>query len=81
VAHAGGMKKTFDSMSYKPNAIKYKEHYWQLCGDLKGTVFVIEFRSEFSKNCCFLHLCDSRAMGHYDAVKDWPTTEEMNNVN
>jgi hypothetical protein len=55
VARTREMKGTFESMSHIPNAIKYKEHYWQLCGDLKDTVFVLEFQDDLPKNWYFLY--------------------------
>ena len=35
VAHAVGMKATYESMSFILKAVNYDAHLWRICGDLK----------------------------------------------
>ncbi|XP_025161583.1 uncharacterized protein LOC112590099 [Harpegnathos saltator] len=53
--------------------IKYNEHQWKICGDLKVIGLLIEMQSGFTKFCCFLCLWDSRAIDHHYVKKDWPS--------
>ena len=74
VAHATGMKESYKSMETILNAIKYSEHNWSICGDLKVIGFT-GMQSGFTKYCCFLCLWDSRATQQHYQKKEWPRRE------
>jgi hypothetical protein len=59
------------------NAIKYKQHHWQLCGDLKVIMLLLGLQGVFTKYCCFLCLWDSQATEHHCDVMDWSVTAKF----
>jgi hypothetical protein len=53
VAHAVGMKETYERMSHILNARKYKEHRWQLCDNLKVVKLLLGLQDGFIEHYCF----------------------------
>ena len=60
VAYALVMKETYETMCHFPQAIKYEDHCWRICGDLKVFGLLMGLQSGFTKFLCFLFLWDSR---------------------
>ena len=57
--------------------IKYAEHQWEICGDLKIATIILEQQGAFTKNgelLCFWNSRDRKK--HYKQTK-WPTRNEM----
>ena len=52
--------------------LKYHEHNWIICVDLKMFNFLLGQQKGFTKFPCFLCMWDSRARDRYWAQKDWP---------
>ncbi|EFN81509.1 hypothetical protein EAI_11433, partial [Harpegnathos saltator] len=73
IAHAVQTKECYDTMRKILAKIKYNEHQWKICGDLKVIGLLIGMQSGFTKFCCFLCLWDSRAIDHHYVRKDWPS--------
>ena len=66
VSHAVHMKEAYDNMKQLLRCIKYNQHEWQMCGDLKVVALVLGLQSGYTKYCCFLCEWDSRARdSHY----------------
>lgn len=68
-----GMSESYDSMKQILNSIKYNEHKWRLCCDLKVVAFLTGLQKGYTKHCCFLCLWDSRYKGNNYARLEWPT--------
>lgn len=72
LALAANMKETYETMKLLLDKIKYEEHKWKVCGDLKVIAILLGLQLGFTKYCCFLCEWDSRdRKQHYDK-KDWP---------
>lgn len=46
-------------------SVKYKEYQWCLYGDFKVIELLIGMQAGFTKYCCFLSPCESRAESNY----------------
>ena len=75
VSHAVHMKKTYKSMKMLLTCIRYDEHEWLLCGDLKVVALVLGLQGGYTKYCCFLCEWDSRARTAHDVRLYWPTCQ------
>ena len=64
--------------------IKYEEHQWQICGDLKVVALILGLQLGYTKFCCFFCEWDSRARaGHYikrEGPKRQPLEPGVKNV-
>jgi hypothetical protein len=72
IAHSVSLKETYESMQLLLNTIKYTEHNWMICGDLKIICFLLGQQSGFTKFPCFLCEWDSRARNEHWVKKKWP---------
>lgn len=72
IAHAVGMKETYQSMKMILKAINYKSYQWQIVADLKVVALILGLQSGWTKYCCFLCLWDSRAKLKHYTIKNWP---------
>lgn len=72
LAHAVGLHETYDSMKLLLNVIKYRDHNWCLCGDLKVVSLLLGLQLGYTKYMCFLCLWNSRDDENHYTVKDWP---------
>lgn len=72
LAFTVNMKESYETMALLLEAIKYKDHEWQLCCDLKVVALLTGLQSGFTKYCCFLCLWDSRDTKNHYTVKEWP---------
>ena len=77
VAHSVAMKETYENMRHILEAIKYENHCWHICGDLKVIGLLLGMQSGFTKYPCFLCLWDSRDTQHHYIVKEWPRREDF----
>lgn len=72
VAHSVHLTESYQNMKVLLEAIKYRSHNWNLCGDLKVIGMLTGMRGGFTKYCCFLCLWDSRATDDHYTKCDWP---------
>ena len=76
VAHATGLNETYESMDLLLRLTKYKDHTWNICGDLKVVSLLLGLQLGYTKHMCFLCLWNSRDdENHYKRV-DWPSRTE-----
>ncbi|UYV68576.1 hypothetical protein LAZ67_6000124 [Cordylochernes scorpioides] len=59
------------------NKIKYNEHNWFICVDLKLVNFLLGFQSGYTKYPSFLCLWDSRARQIHWKTNKWPLRDEL----
>ena len=76
VARATGLNGTYEFMDFLLRLTKYKEHTWNICGDLKVVPLLLGLQLGYTKHMCFLCLWNSRDdENHYKRV-DWPSRTE-----
>ena len=75
IGHSVQMKETYENMKTILDRIKYAEHDWVICGDLKVLPMLLGQQSGFTKYPCFLCLWDSRAKQDHWIKRDWPSRE------
>lgn len=71
VAHSVYLKETYENLETVLIKIKYEEHGWQLCGDLKIITMLLGQQSGYMKYPCFLCEWDSRARTKHYVQKQW----------
>lgn len=76
IGHAVNSKESYETMTTLIKLIKYEEHNWKVCGDLKVVGLLLGLQSGYTKYCCFLCLWDSRARKDHYIKKDWPVRTE-----
>jgi hypothetical protein len=57
--------------------LKYHEHNWIICVDLKMVSFLLGQQRGFTKFPCYLCMWDSRAREKYWTQKEWPIRETL----
>jgi hypothetical protein len=72
LAHAVSLKETYDSMKILLDVIKYSDHKWNICSDLKVVALLLGMQLGYTKYMCFLCLWNSRDDANHYLVKDWP---------
>jgi hypothetical protein len=76
IAHSVNMKESYEDMKTLLSAIKYTEHKWLVCGDLKMIAILLGLQGGYTKHPCFLCLWDSRADDLHFKQKRWPDRTE-----
>lgn len=77
VAHSVHLKETYDNMTFLLKTIKYNEHNWIVCGDLKVIGILLGLQQGYTKMPCFLCEFDSRAHAVHWDKKDWPPRQSL----
>ena len=73
IGHSIQMKETYENMKSIPDKIKYAEHEWVICGDLKVLSILLGQQGGNTKYPCFLCLWDSRAKQDQWIKRKWPS--------
>lgn len=69
LAHAVGLKESYESMSKLLYLINYEDHQWKICSDLKVVAMLTGLQQGYTKYMCFLCKWNSRARNeHYVQV-------------
>lgn len=71
VGYGALVKESYDTMKRILQYIKYEQHRWSICGDLKVIAVLLGMQPGYTKYCCFLCEWDSRARQSHYIVKDW----------
>ena len=77
IGHSIHMKEKYEEIKTVLHSIKYHEHNWLICVDLKMVNFLLGQQSGYTKFPCFLCLWDSRAKHLHWVQKDWPSREKL----
>ena len=59
------------------NLIKYREHNWIICVDLKMVNFLLGQQKGFTKFPCYLCMWESRARNQHWIQKEWPIRKTL----
>lgn len=77
LAYSANLKETYDVMKLLLEKIKYRDHKWPVCADLKVVALLTGLQSGHTKYCCFLCEWDSRAQAQHFIKKDWPLRHSL----
>ena len=77
IAHSTKMKEDYNTISLVLEKIKYHEHHWVICVDLKMVNFLLGQQSGYTKFPCFLCLWDNRDRSNHWIKRYWPNRESM----
>jgi hypothetical protein len=72
VAHSVHLKETYTNLELVLKKVKYEDHQWIVCGDLKVLCMVLGQQGGYTKMPCFLCEWDSRARSEHWTRKVWP---------
>lgn len=72
VAYASMTKESYDILKNMLRLIKYNEHKWKICGDLKIVAMILGMQQGYTKYGCFLCEWDSRDRNSHYKRKIWP---------
>lgn len=76
IAYGIDTKESYDSIKFILDAVKYKEHEWRVCCDLKVVSFLSGMQGGYVKYGCFLCKWDSRWKGNQYSKKQWESRDE-----
>ena len=77
LAHSTKLSESYETLKLVLGKIKYHEHEWQICGDLKVIGLLLGQQRGYTKYPCFLCEWNSRARDkHWDTVH-WPEREQL----
>lgn len=77
VAHSTEMSETYENIKILLNLLKYHDHKWLICADLKVVALILELQGGYTKYSCFLCLWNSRADAFHFSRTLWPGREEF----
>ena len=77
VGHSVHLREHYDDMRMVMDLLKYHEHNWIVCVDLKMVNFLLGQQKGFTKFPCFLCRWDSRARDRHWVQKDWPIRDTL----
>lgn len=77
IGHSVHLKEQYEHINTVLNLLKYNEHKWIICVDLKMVNFLLGQQGGYTKYPCFLCLWDSRAKDKHWEQKVWPVRETL----
>lgn len=77
IGHSVNMKETYDNLKMLLRCVKYEDHKWNICADLKVVALLTGLQSGYTKYCCFLCEWDSRARDKHYKIKVWPPRDTI----
>jgi len=77
IAYSTVLKESYENVKIVLDKIKYSEHNWLFCGDLKIIGIVLGMQSGNIKYPCFLCHFDSRDRANHYHKKEWPKRESL----
>jgi hypothetical protein len=77
LAHSTKLSELYKTLKLVLEKIKYHEHEWQICGDLKVTGLLLCQQRGYKKFPCFLCEWDSKAKDKQWDTVQWPKREQL----
>jgi len=77
IAYSTNTKKSYESMKHLLTCIRYCDHNWQICGDLKVVGLLLGLQLGYTRYMCFLCLWNSRADEQHYKTVEWPAHENF----
>ena len=75
LAHSTQLKESYKTMKILPTKLKYTDHAWKICVDIKVLNMLQGQQSGYTKFPCLLCEWDSRDRKNHWIKRDWPTRE------
>ncbi|GBM51842.1 hypothetical protein AVEN_8705-1 [Araneus ventricosus] len=77
VGHSVHYKECYENLAIILNKLKYKDHMWTICGDLKVIANLLGLQGGNTKYPCFLCEWDSRERSQHWIKREWPVGEKL----
>ena len=77
ISNSVQIKESHGSMKQVLEKLKYSEHNWKICGDLKLVCILLGQKGRYTKYPCFLCLWESHAKKDHWVKQDWPKRTEF----
>lgn len=68
-------RENHESMKKILDKIKYDDHLWKICADLKVISILCGLQLGYTKNMCYLCLWNTRYSGNQYLKRDWPARQ------
>lgn len=75
IAISTNTKENYASLKKIIGLVKYQDHLWKICADLKVVALLRGMQTGYTKNMCFMCLWNTRFSGDQYTKKDWPLRE------
>jgi hypothetical protein len=75
--HSTKLSKSYEILNLELEKIKFDEHEWQICGDLKVILLLLGLQRGYTKCPCFLCEWHSRARDKHWETVHWPEREQL----
>lgn len=77
VGHSVQMQEAHNDIKTIIHLLKYREHNWIICVDLKMVNILLGQQKGFTKFPCYLCMWDSRARNKHWIQKEWPVRQTL----
>ena len=77
IAYSVILRETYENLEFILDRIKYNEHEWQICADLKVVAILNGMQTGYTKYMCFLCKWDSRARSEHYVRSLWPPRDSL----
>ncbi|XP_076367169.1 uncharacterized protein LOC143255416 [Tachypleus tridentatus] len=77
IGHSVYLREEYNDIKTVIDLLKYHEHNWTTCVDLKMVNFLLGQQRGFTKYPCYLCMWDSRAREKHWSQKEWPIRETL----
>ncbi len=77
IDHSIHLKEEYGYIKKVLELLKYDDHYWIICVDLKMVNFLLGQQGRYTKYPCFLCLWNTRANNKHWTQKNWQASEKM----
>ncbi|GBL76983.1 hypothetical protein AVEN_12646-1 [Araneus ventricosus] len=72
VGHSIHLKESYENMEFVLTRLKYNDHNWNICGDLKILCMLLAQQGGYTKFPCFICEWNRRSKGGHWEKKHWP---------
>lgn len=77
IGHSVTLKEKYANIKVVLERLKYHDHEWLICVDLKMVNFLLGQQGGYTKYPCFLCYWDSRAKEEHWVRKEWPSRNSL----
>ena len=77
VGHSVALKESYENVEDVLETLKYNDHGWMICVDLKMMNFLLRQQGGYTKYPCFLCYWDSRAKDEHWIRDQWPARSSL----
>ena len=77
VGHPVALKESYENVKDVLETLKYNDHGWMICVDLKMMIFLLGQQGGYTKYPCFFCYWDSRAKDEHWIKDQWPARSSL----